>query len=126
MPKRLVYRHKNCGGFILPDLENSFAGMEFGYCPECNKRKLTINDYDSIEEDEDTTLYTINNKSTGEFLLYSDGNNEHTIIFESEEQANKFAEENLLDNYEVKPNVALYCDHAPVTNGRMIIGKEEN
>ena len=120
---RLINRHKNCGGFILPDMNNSFTGMQYGYCPKCNERKLTLNDYDSKEEH--ITLYTINNLETKEYLLYDDDNgNTFTITFESEEQARDFATmHGILDGYEVKPNVAMYCDNAPVTNGRMIINK---
>ena len=119
---RLINRHKNCGGFILPDIENSFSGMDFGYCPKCGKNKLTLDDYDSKEEH--ITLYTIHNKSTGETLLnHIDDNRVFTIQFESEQQANDFAEMHNVTNYEVRPNVALFCGDIPVTNGRMIIGE---
>lgn len=120
--KRLVHRHKNCGGFILPDLENSFTGMNYGYCPKCNTSKLTSNDYDSLEEN--ITLYTINNKNTGEYLLIDNDGDRSTITFESKEQANEFAQHHELSDYEIVPNVDLYCNEQPVTNGKMIIEKE--
>lgn len=118
---RMIDRHKNCGGFLLPDMKNSFTGMMYGYCPKCGKEKLTLDDYDSKEEH--ITLYTINNTITKEYLLYTDDNdNALTITFESEDQAKDFATmHGILDGYEVKPNVALYCNNAPVTNGKMII-----
>ena len=123
MLKRSVRRHKNCGGFILPDLENSFNGMNYGYCPKCNKNKLTIEDCDIAEEK--ITLYIIRNKSTGEYLLVDNDGDLSTITFESKEQADKFAKDHGLSNYEIEPNVALYCTDAPVTNGKMIIEKQE-
>ena len=119
---RLVSRHKDCGGFILPDMNNSFTGMTYGYCPNCGKEKLTLDDYESNEEH--ITLYTIHNSKTKDVLLYMDDNgNASTITFESEDQANEFAEMHNIEGYEVKPNVALYCNNAPVTNGKMIIEK---
>lgn len=119
---RLIYRHKNCGGFLLPDMNNSFTGMMYGYCPKCGKEKLTLDDYDSTEES--ITLYTIHNAETKEYLLYIDDNgNALTITFESKDQADEFAEMHGIEGYKVKPNVALYSDNAPVTNGKMIIGK---
>lgn len=125
MSKRLISRHKNCGGFILPDIEHSFAGMYYGYCPKCGKDKLRLDCYDNTEE-EDVTLYHIRNKNTGEYLLFSiDDGDSYTVIFESEEQAIQIAESNGLTDYEVEPNVAFYCDNMPVTNGRMVIKKED-
>ena len=122
--KRLIKRHKNCGGFILPDINNSFTGMNYGYCPKCGKDKLIWDDYDLIDE-LGITLYTIHNKDTDEFLLVDNDDELFTITFESEEQAHDFAKKYEIDNYVVKPNVALYCDDAQVTNGKMIIGKGE-
>lgn len=121
MGKRLIYRHKNCGGFILPDIENSFIGMNYCYCPKCGKQKLIMDDLDSSEED--ITLYTIRNKETGEFLIAKNDYDEFTILFESEEQANDFANMHSITDYEIESNVALYCDELPVLNGRMIIDK---
>ena len=124
MRGRLIYRHKNCVGFILPDIENSFTGMHYACCPKCGKNKLTNDDCDSNEEN--ITLYIIHNIKTNEYLLVADDDDSaRTITFESEEQANGFAEKYHLTDYEVKPNVALYCDNAPVTNGKMIIGGGE-
>lgn len=121
--KREIKRHKNCGGFILPDVENSFSGMMFGYCPKCGETKLTSDDFDITEED--ITLYVIQNKDTGDYLLIKDDGWEYTIEFESKQQAIDFAEKHFLEgNYEVVPNVALYCDKAPVTNGKVIIKGE--
>lgn len=117
--KRIVYRHKNCGGFILPDIENSFSGMNYGYCPKCDKYKLVLDDYNSIEEY--VTLYTINNTKTGDYLLIDNDGDKCTITFESKEQADEFAKRYELTDYEIVPNVALYCDKQPVTNGKMII-----
>lgn len=121
--KREIRRHKNCNGFILPDIENSFTGMLFGYCPKCGKNKLTIADFDITEEN--TTLYVICNKNTGEYLMIYNDDRSFTIEFESEQQANEFADHNGITDYEIKPNVALYCDEAQVTNGKMIINKGE-
>lgn len=119
--KREITRHKNCGGFILPDLENSFTGMNYGYCPKCGATKLTSDDYDIIEEN--ITLYVIQNKNTEEYLLVKNDCEEFTIEFESKQQAIDFAELHGLTDYKVTPNVALYCNNAPVTNGKMIIEK---
>ena len=122
MAKNLIYRHKNCGGFILPDLDNSFTGMGFGYCPKCNKDRLTVNDYDTVEED--IILYTIRNKSTNEFLLFVN-NDSYVIVFESEEQAHEFAKKYEVDNYKVEQIGTN--DSMAITNGKvMIIKKEAN
>jgi hypothetical protein len=123
MSKRLIQRHKNCGGFILPDMKNSFSGMNYGCCYKCGKERLNFDDIDSVEES--ITLYTIKNPSTEEFLLYTNDDCSYTIQFESIEQADKFAEDNGIVGYMVEPNVALYCDDVPVTNGKMIINKEK-
>jgi len=118
---RTIERHKNCGGFILPDIENSFTGMNYGYCPKCGATKLTSDDIDITEED--ITLYVIQNVNTEEYLLVRNDCEQHTIEFESEQQAIDFAEKHGLTDYKVVPNVALYCDEAPVTNGKMVIEK---
>lgn len=120
--KSEIRRHKECGGFILPDVENSFTGMLLGYCPKCNKTKLTFDDMYTSKED--ITLYVILNKNTGDYLLVDNGDVSLTIEFESEHQANEFAENHGLTDYEVVQNVALYCDETQVTNGKIIIEKE--
>lgn len=122
--KRLITRHKNCGGFILPDIENSFTGMNYGYCPKCGKYSLTFDDYE-LSNELDITLYTIHNKDTNEYLMINTDGDLFIITFESKEQAIEFAKKYEIDNYEIKPNVALYCDDAAVTNGGMIIEKGE-
>lgn len=122
MVERYIHRHKGCGGFILPDIENSFTGMLYGYCPKCNKNKLIkSDDYETTVEN--ITLYIIRNKITGEYLLCDNDGESFTIEFESREQADEFATRYNLTDYEVIPNVALYCNNAPVTNGKMVIEK---
>ena len=117
---REVQRHKNCGGFILPDVANSFSGIPYGYCPKCGATKIISDDIDTSNED--IMLYVIRNKNTGEYLLVNyDDETSNTIEFESEQQAIDFAEKHGLTDYEVQQNAALYCDEAPVTNGRIII-----
>lgn len=119
---RTIQRHKDCGGFILPDVKNSFTGMTYGYCPKCGQVKIMADEIVTTEED--IVLYTIQNEKTGEFLNLKNGDEtEFTVQFESEEQAVDFAEMHGITGYEVKQNVALYCDEASVTNGKMIIGK---
>ena len=119
--KRIICRHKECGGFILPDIENSFTGMNYGYCSKCGKVKLTSDDF--VISEENITLYVIMNKD-GEYLLIDNDGDQRTIEFESKEQAHDFAKKYELTDYEVVPNTALYCDKQPVTNGKMIIGEE--
>ena len=119
--KREIRRHKNCGGFILPDIENSFNGMMYGYCPKCNTYKLTMDDFDVMEEN--ITLYVIMRNNEYLEVKYDD-DTVNTIEFESVEQAKEFADKHNLSEYKIVPNVALYCDKAPVTNGKMIIEKE--
>lgn len=116
--KRMIYRHKNCGCFIVPDVENTFTGLYRGYCLKCNKGKLTMDDIDNSEED--ITLYTIN--KNGQYLLLDNDDESYIITFESKDQANEFADKHGLYDYEILPNVAIY--DASVTNGRMIIEKE--
>ena len=125
MNGKLVKRHKNCGGFILPDINNSCPGMDYGYCPKCGKDKLTSDDYDSREEHID--LYTIRNSKTNEFLLAVNDDAKATITFESGHQANLFAGMHGIaeEEYIVQKSVAIYCDDAPVTNGKMIINGGE-
>lgn len=126
MNGKMVNRHKNCGGFILPDINNSFSGMNYGYCPKCGKLKLTLDDYDSKEEHID--LYTIRNSKTNEFLLVDNNDGViFTVTFESEQQANSFAGMHGItpEEYTVQKSVAIYCDEAPVTNGKMIINGGE-
>ena len=125
MTGKMVNRHKNCGGFILPDINNSFSGMGYGYCPKCGKVKLTLDDYDITEEHID--LFTIINSKTDEFLLVDNDGFTFTVTFESEQQANEFAAMHGItpEEYTVKKSVAIYCDNAPVTNGRMIINGGE-
>lgn len=121
---RSVQRHKDCGGFILPDVENSFTGMTYGYCPKCGQVKIMADEIETTEED--IVLYTIQNEKTGEFLnLENDDETVFTVQFESEEQAVDFATMHGITGYVVKPNVALYCDEAPASNGKMIIGGGE-
>jgi len=117
--KRIVKRHKNCGGFILPDMKNSFTGMNYGYCPKCGKEKLVEDDiFDSIEN---ITLYCIKNIISDGYLLYSNGDALQTIEFESEKQANEFAAQNGIEpeGYTVVPNVTLCCDDTPIRYGKV-------
>ena len=122
---KTIIRHKNCGGFVLPDLNNSFAGMMFCECPKCGATKLTMDDLE--ESAEDITMSVIMNNKNEYLEVSLDDDHKFTITFETAQMAKEFAEKNGIpeSEYKIVPAYALYCDKAPVTNGRMIIDKGE-
>lgn len=122
---KTIIRHKNCGGFVLPDLEHSFSGMMFYECPKCGATKLTSDDLE--ESKEDITMSVIMNNHDEYLEISLDDDHKFTITFETAQMAKEFAEKNGIpeSEYKIVPAYALYCDKAPVTNGRMIIDKGE-
>lgn len=81
--KKRILRHKNCGGFVIPDVEKSLDCMLRYSCPKCEKTALTTMDCDDTVEE--IKLYEL---TKGSYVLQIEG---ATITFETPYDAEAFA-----------------------------------
>lgn len=126
--KKIIKRHKNCGGYILPDIENSFTGMVYSTCPKCRASKLTSDDFTEAEEDID--VFVIMNADNDYLQMKNDGDDDHiyTITFETKDMAKEFATKHGIpeDSYRIERAAALYGGETILSNGTMVTTKESD
>ena len=112
-------------GFLVPDIESSSDVFHKFQCMHCGKKAINIFDQDvEVVETKpgETRLYYIKNAKTTESLLV-DG--KYLAVFETEEQAKKFAGIYNITGYEIKADQYIYGDK---TNGHYLVeeGEEDN
>ena len=112
-------------GFLVPDIENSSDAFHRYQCLNCGKKAITAIDEDvetvEVKPGETKLLYIKNAKTTESLLV--DG--KYLVVFETEEQAKKFAGIYNITGYEIKTDQYIYGDK---TNGHYLVeeGEEEN
>ena len=111
-------------GFLVPDIEDSSDVFHKFQCMNCGKKAITATDEDAetVEvKPGETRLYYIKNAKTTESLLV-DG--KYLVVFETEEQAKKFAGIYNITGYEIKTDQYIYGEK---TNGYYLTeGEEDN
>ena len=112
-------------GFLVPDIENSADIFHRYQCLNCGKKAITAIDEDvetvEVKPGETKLLYIKNAKTTESLLV--DG--KYLVVFETEEQAKKFAGIYNITGYDIKTDQYIYGDK---TNGHYLVeeGEEEN
>ena len=112
-------------GFLVPDIEASSDVFHKFQCMNCGKKAITAIDEDvetvEVKPGETKLLYIKNAKTTESLLV----DNKYIVVFETEEQAKKFAGIYNITGYEIKTDQYIYGDK---TNGHYLVeeGEEEN